>query len=34
MTELEIDLFMEGQDYGKPRLQKEFFCPFEICVYG
>jgi len=28
MAALEIDLFTEGHDYGKPQLQEEFFCLF------
>ena len=32
MAALEIDLFTEGQDHGKPQLHEEFFCPFEICA--
>jgi hypothetical protein len=34
MAELGINLFTEAQDYDKPKLQAEFFCPFEICAYS
>jgi hypothetical protein len=34
MAALEIDMFTEGQDYGKRQVQEEFFCPFEICAYS